>query len=41
VEVHPDPDAALSDRDQTLSLEAFTDLVDQLRRIAEAVGRTL
>lgn len=41
VEVHPDPDTALSDRDQTLSLEAFTDLVGQLRRIAEAVGRTL
>ena len=41
VEVHPDPDAAISDRDQTITLEAFVGLMDQVRRVAEAVGRTL
>ena len=41
VEVHPDPENALSDGAQSLRPEEFEDLVAQLRPIAEAVGRTI
>ena len=41
VEAHPDPPAALSDGPQSLYLEDFSDLMDQVRRIALAVGRTI
>ena len=39
IEVHPDPDAALSDRDQQLSFDEFSDLMEKLERLAEAMGR--
>jgi 3-deoxy-7-phosphoheptulonate synthase len=41
VEVHQDPDKALSDGAQTLKPEQFTELMSQLRIIASAVGRTV
>jgi 3-deoxy-7-phosphoheptulonate synthase len=41
VEVHPDPDHALSDGAQSLHPEQFEHLMDQLRRLAPALGRTL
>jgi 3-deoxy-7-phosphoheptulonate synthase len=41
VEVHPQPEAALSDGDQSLSLEAFQALMHQLQPVAMAVGRSL
>ncbi len=41
IEVHPDPDHALSDGAQSLYPEQFNDLVKQLRVIAQAVDRTL
>ncbi len=39
VEVHPHPDEALSDGGQSLKPERFVELVHQVRRVAEAVGR--
>ncbi len=39
VEVHPDPDHAFSDGAQTLSPDQFTDMMEQVRAIAAAVGR--
>jgi 3-deoxy-7-phosphoheptulonate synthase len=41
VEVHPDPDHALSDGAQSLRPEQFEELMSQLRIIAPAVGRTM
>jgi 3-deoxy-7-phosphoheptulonate synthase len=41
VEVHPDPDHALSDGAQSLRPEQFEELMRQLRIIAPAVGRTI
>lgn len=41
LEVHPDPERALSDGAQSLSSEAFPDLMRDLRWVAEAVGRSL
>jgi 3-deoxy-7-phosphoheptulonate synthase len=41
IEVHPDPDKALSDGAQSLRPEQFADLMRQLRIIAPAVNRTL
>jgi 3-deoxy-7-phosphoheptulonate synthase len=41
VEVHPDPDHALSDGAQSLRPEQFECLMDQLRRVAPAVDRTI
>jgi 3-deoxy-7-phosphoheptulonate synthase len=41
IEVHHDPDKALSDGAQTLRPEQFTELMSQLRIIASAVGRTV
>jgi 3-deoxy-7-phosphoheptulonate synthase len=41
IEVHPDPDRALSDGAQSLRVEQFEELMSQLRIIAQAVGRTI
>jgi 3-deoxy-7-phosphoheptulonate synthase len=41
IEVHPDPDHALSDGAQSLFPEQFADLMQRLRMIAPAVGRTI
>jgi 3-deoxy-7-phosphoheptulonate synthase len=41
VEVHPDPDRALSDGAQSLRPEQFEELMGQLRMIAPAVGRSV
>lgn len=39
VEVHPEPDRALSDGDQSLYPDQFGELMRQVRVIAEAIGR--
>lgn len=41
MEVHHDPDHALSDGAQSLKPEQFFDLMEKLRRLAPAVGRSL
>jgi 3-deoxy-7-phosphoheptulonate synthase len=41
VEVHHDPDRAWSDGAQTLKPEQFTELMQQSRQIAAAIGRTM
>jgi 3-deoxy-7-phosphoheptulonate synthase len=41
VEVHPDPDRALSDGGQSLFPDQFERLVRETRTIAEAIGRSL
>ena len=41
IEVHNDPKHALSDGPQSLTPEAFADLMGRLRPVAEAVGRTI
>jgi 3-deoxy-7-phosphoheptulonate synthase len=41
IEVHPDPDRAMSDGAQSLRPDQFAQLMDQLRKIAPAVGRTI
>jgi 3-deoxy-7-phosphoheptulonate synthase len=41
IEVHPDPDRALSDGAQSLSFEGFDRLLQSLRRLAEPLGRTI
>jgi len=40
VEVHAHPEDALSDGGQSLKPEKFAQLVKEVRRIAEAVGRS-
>jgi 3-deoxy-7-phosphoheptulonate synthase len=39
VEVHPDPDRALSDGDQSLTPAEFRRLVEEIGPVAEAIGR--
>jgi 3-deoxy-7-phosphoheptulonate synthase len=39
IEVHHDPDKALSDGAQSLYPQQFAELMDQLRIIAPAVGK--
>jgi 3-deoxy-7-phosphoheptulonate synthase len=39
LEVHPDPDNAMSDGRQTLSVAEFRDLMASLKRVAQAVDR--
>jgi prephenate dehydrogenase len=39
VEVHPNPREALSDGAQSLDPAAFADLMDRIRRLAQALGR--
>jgi len=41
IEVHPNPDQALSDGAQSLYPQQFSELMEQLRMIAAAVGRTI
>ncbi len=41
IEVHPDPDRALSDGAQSLQLRQFEELMPELRLIATAVGRSI
>ncbi len=41
VEVHPKPEEALSDGPQALLPEVFARMMESLRRVAEAVGRSL
>jgi 3-deoxy-7-phosphoheptulonate synthase len=41
VEVHPDPGAALSDGDQSLTMEMFEDLMRAAGPVAAAIGRSL
>ena len=41
VEVHPNPNEALSDGGQSLKPERFAELVLQVKAIAEVVGRTM
>ncbi len=39
IEVHPNPDEALKDGAQSLTIEQFRELMPQVEKIAEAVGR--
>jgi 3-deoxy-7-phosphoheptulonate synthase len=41
IECHPDPDKSVSDAQQAISLEAMIELIDTLRPIAQAVGRSI
>ncbi len=40
IEVHPHPESALSDGPQSLTPDAFSEVVTQVRRIAAAIGRS-
>ncbi|MGE3806246.1 MAG: 3-deoxy-7-phosphoheptulonate synthase [Gemmataceae bacterium] len=41
LEIHPDPDHALSDGAQSLEFGAFTRLLEQLRKLAEPLGKKM
>jgi 3-deoxy-7-phosphoheptulonate synthase len=41
VEVHPDPDHALSDGAQSLRPQQFAELMEQVQLIAKAVDRSV
>ena len=41
IECHPEPEKSVSDALQALSLEAMTELIESLRPIATAIGRTI
>ncbi|MBI3331283.1 MAG: 3-deoxy-7-phosphoheptulonate synthase [Candidatus Omnitrophica bacterium] len=41
IEVHPNPETALSDGPQSLLPKKFAALVSELRKVAQAIGRTL
>ena len=41
LEVHPDPEHALSDGYQTLNLKQFAETMQACRKVAEAVGRSM
>ena len=41
LEVHPDPQHAMTDGAQSLTLETFAEIMPVMRRVAESVGRTL
>src|SRR5438270_13138431 len=38
IEIHPDPDRALSDGAQSLDFAGFTKLLESLRRLADTLG---
>jgi len=40
IEVHHDPSSAMSDGPQTLLPEQFKELMSQVRKIAEVIGRS-
>lgn len=41
IEIHPDPDRAFSDADQTLSFEQFSEMMKSLIQLAPIVGRRI
>jgi 3-deoxy-7-phosphoheptulonate synthase len=41
LEVHPDPEKALSDGFQSLTFDQFNETMDLIRRVAEAVGKQI
>jgi 3-deoxy-7-phosphoheptulonate synthase len=41
IEVHPNPSEALSDGPQSLPFPDFSELMNQVRKIAEVIGRTI
>jgi 3-deoxy-7-phosphoheptulonate synthase len=41
VETHPNPDQAVSDGDQSLTLPQFSELMAQVRQMAKAVDKTV
>lgn len=41
IEVHPQPELALSDGDQSLNFEAFAQFMERARPVAKAVGREI
>lgn len=41
IEVHPNPDHAIKDGSQTITIETFEEMMPQLQAIANAVGRTV
>ena len=41
IEVHPNPAVAVSDGPQSLTLDGFAGVMDRLRPVADAVGRSL
>jgi 3-deoxy-7-phosphoheptulonate synthase len=41
IEVHPNPEAALSDGSQSLNLSVFTELMKKLRALASVLGRSV
>ncbi len=41
VEVHHDPEKAMSDGPQSLFPDQFIELIEQLRQIAQTIGRTI
>jgi 3-deoxy-7-phosphoheptulonate synthase len=41
IEVHPEPDRALSDGAQSLYPDQFAQLVKELRAVAAAIGRII
>jgi 3-deoxy-7-phosphoheptulonate synthase len=41
IEIHPEPERALSDGAQSLNFESFVCLMEALRRVAEPLGKTI
>ncbi|MCS7214446.1 MAG: 3-deoxy-7-phosphoheptulonate synthase [Candidatus Calescibacterium sp.] len=41
IEVHPEPEKALSDGAQSLTLEMFKEMMQKLKKLADVVGRTM
>src|SRR5215211_2894608 len=41
IEVHPNPDHALSDGNQSLNFDEFNELMPRMEKVAQAVGRTM
>jgi 3-deoxy-7-phosphoheptulonate synthase len=41
LEVHPNPEEAISDGAQSLTIEQFEQLMTELRPVADAVGREM
>ncbi|HHW71466.1 MAG TPA: 3-deoxy-7-phosphoheptulonate synthase [Clostridiales bacterium] len=41
IEVHPDPKSALSDGPQSLDFEDFSELLEEVKKIAQVVGREI
>ena len=40
IEIHDDPEKALSDGPQALIPDVYIELIDELKLIAQAIGRT-